>query len=632
MENFEIIEKLGDGAYSVVYKVKRKQDNKIYALKKVKLKDLSDKEKQNALNEVRILASVKSNFVISYKEAFIDEDDTNLCLVMEYADKGDLYQKISQFKKIGCLIEEIDVWKIFIQMVKGLKALHDLNILHRDLKSANIFLFSDGSAKIGDLNVSKVVNKGLGYTQTGTPYYASPEVWKDQPYDIKSDIWSLGCVTFEMLALRPPFRAENMDKLYNKVIKGQYGKISDRYSDDIKEIIKLLLKVNPKERPNCTQILNHDIIKKRLDFFQVQSGFEDELDTNDEGVLLKTIKVPKNIIFLTEKLPVANYDDNNNEHNNKYIKNNNKEEDKKDNDINETKEEIKNTKKENTFPSNILPNIKFNFAEQNNQQKEINKFNDNNLELFTNNDKKENIKEINNDIINDETKIIDRKIKLNDKNNFDKKITEKEMKKEKTIDLLEINKDLMKMKEKEIIKRNYINLSLIPINKNMNSDFVNIKINQINHLAKKSNSNSRRNLFHKENSKKDLFHNHFSNKNNRIKVNSREKKDLSFYELNNKLNNINLTKNSKNQQDDFFKYLKSIGLGDMYKLCMPNYIENNMTKNYNNRYKNGTKKINYLLNPNKGKINDYEIDKDNNNNKNKIVPNKRLVPLGNKIM
>ena len=435
-----------------------------------------------------------------------------------------------------------------------------------------------------------------------------------------------------MLALRPPFRAENMDKLYNKVIKGQYGKISDRYSDDIKEIIKLLLKVNPKERPNCTQILNHDIIKKRLDFFQVQSGFDDELDTNDEGVLLKTIKVPKNIIFLTEKLPVANYDDNNNEHNNKYIKNNNKEEDKKDNDINETKEEIKNTKKENTFPSNILPNIKFNFAEQNNQQKEINKFNDNNLELFTNNDKKENIKEINNDIINDETKIIDRKIKLNDKNNFDKKITEKEMKKEKTIDLLEINKDLMKMKEKEIIKRNYINLSLIPINKNMNSDFVNIKINQINHLAKKSNSNSRRNLFHKENSKKDLFHNHFSNKNNRIKVNSREKKDLSFYELNNKLNNINLTKNSKNQQDDFFKYLKSIGLGDMYKLCMPNYIENNMTKNYNNRYKNGTKKINYLLNPNKGKINDYEIDKDNNNNKNKIVPNKRLVPLGNKIM
>jgi len=234
MENFEIITKLGDGAYIVVYKVKHEQDNKIYALKKVKLKELCDKEKQNALNEVRILSNVKSNFVISYKEAFIDEDDSNLCLVMEYADKGDLYQKISQFKKIGCLIEEIDIWRILIQMVKGLKALHDLNIMYRDLKSANIFLFSDDTAKIGDLNVSKVVNKGVGYTQTGTPYYASPEVWEDQPYDTKSDIWSLGCVTFEMLALRPPFRAENMDKLYNKVIKGDYGKISERYSDDIK--------------------------------------------------------------------------------------------------------------------------------------------------------------------------------------------------------------------------------------------------------------------------------------------------------------------------------------------------------------------------------------------------------------
>ena len=193
MEGFEILEKLGEGAYSIVYKVKRKEDSNIYALKKVKLKGLSDKEKQNALNEVRILASVKSPFVISYKEAFIEEESETLCIVMEYADKGDLYQKIVHLKKIGCfLIEEIDAWKIFIQMVRGLKSLHDLKILHRDLKSANIFLFSDGTAKIGDLNVSKVAQKGLGYTQTGTPYYASPEVWNENPYDNKSDIWSLG--------------------------------------------------------------------------------------------------------------------------------------------------------------------------------------------------------------------------------------------------------------------------------------------------------------------------------------------------------------------------------------------------------------------------------------------------------
>ena len=96
MNDFQILQKLGEGAYSTVYKVKRLIDNNIYALKKVKLLNLSDKEKSNALNEVRILASVKSNNVISYKEAFFDEKDSTLGIVMEYADKGDLYQRSSK--------------------------------------------------------------------------------------------------------------------------------------------------------------------------------------------------------------------------------------------------------------------------------------------------------------------------------------------------------------------------------------------------------------------------------------------------------------------------------------------------------------------------------------------------------
>jgi NIMA (never in mitosis gene a)-related kinase 1/4/5 len=91
----------------------------------------------------------------------------------------------------------------------------------------------------------------LGYTQTGTPYYASPEVWKDQPYDNKSDIWSLGCVIYEMITLRPPFRAENMEGLYNKVIKGQLTKIPDRFSTDLAEIVRMLIQVSPEARPSC---------------------------------------------------------------------------------------------------------------------------------------------------------------------------------------------------------------------------------------------------------------------------------------------------------------------------------------------------------------------------------------------
>ena len=343
MDGFEILSKLGDGSYSVVYKVKRKEDGNIYALKKVKLQKLSEKEKENSINEVRILASVKSAFVVSYKEAFIDENDKSLCLIMEYADKGDLFQKISQFKKMKYLIEEVDVWRIFIQMTKGLKALHDLKILHRDLKSANIFLFSDGSAKIGDLNVSKVVHKGLGYTQTGTPYYASPEVWKDQPYDSKSDIWSLACVTYEMLTLHPPFRAESMEGLYNKVIKGQYSKICDRYSNDMSELLKLLFKVNPCDRPSCDQILKNPIVKKRIEFFQAEAGNPlEDLDNIDENVLLRTIRIPKNILNLAEKLPGANYNTPKNKMHMLQIKNN-----------------IVNTTNSNTKSTNSsLPDIK----------------------------------------------------------------------------------------------------------------------------------------------------------------------------------------------------------------------------------------------------------------------------------
>ena len=114
-------------------------------------------------------------------------------------------------------IKEKMVWKVLIQGMRGLKVLHDMNVLHRDIKSANLFVFECGQAKLGDLNVSKVAKAGMLSTQTGTPYYAAPEVWKDQPYDSKSDVWSLGCVCYEMCALVPPFRAENMDGLFKKV-------------------------------------------------------------------------------------------------------------------------------------------------------------------------------------------------------------------------------------------------------------------------------------------------------------------------------------------------------------------------------------------------------------------------------
>ena len=264
MENFKIIDKIGEGAYSTVYTVRRIEDGILYALKKVKIQSLSQKEKQNALNEVRILASVNSPFVISYKESFIDETDQTLCIIMEYADEGDLFQKITLYKKLHTTFYENDVWKIFIQITKGLHDLHEYNILHRDLKSANVFLFRDGTAKLGDLNVSKISFRGLGCTQTGTPYYASPEVWKDNPYDLKSDIWSLGCLCYELLMLKTPFRAESMEALYRKVMKGKYPEINKKYSNKFDNVISYMLQLKPENRPNTQQILNMPEIQQKI--------------------------------------------------------------------------------------------------------------------------------------------------------------------------------------------------------------------------------------------------------------------------------------------------------------------------------------------------------------------------------
>ena len=587
MDGFEILEKLGDGAYSVVYKVRRKEDSKIYALKKVHLANLSQKEKENSLNEVRILASVKSTFVIAYKEAFIDESDQSLCIVMEYADKGDLYQKITQFKKMGCLIDEVDIWRIFIQMTKGLKALHDLKILHRDLKSANIFLFSDGSAKIGDLNVSKVAYKGLGYTQTGTPYYASPEVWRDEPYDMKSDIWSLGCVTYEMLALHPPFRAENMEKLYNKVIQCQYGKISERYSDDIKEIIKLLLKVKTKDRPTCAQILKHPLVKKRLEFFQAQAGNDNiDIDDMEEGVLLRTIRIPSNLLCLSDKLPEANYE----------------------NPFKQRKLEFNRNKintKGNTFPNSNLPDIKC-----------INKT------------KNENIN-------NEEQKVFrETELKLKKKNKIDENlipIKRKELK----IELFNKTK-LLNIETKFSVDKNKRNKNVVTeLHSNYSLNKRKHKLNLSKHL---SNSKNKINLSIKKDEK--IYKNHEE------KVDNDPKKDEIMPDLNT-LTHKRRKKNGNKKMKEMQKYFNDLGINDTYKLYIPQLEIHNSNKNsINNDFKIkieklNTKKIENRYVQNLPNLYQYKIRKNNSNSLNhydnkkydiipKPVPNRKINLLLNK--
>jgi len=220
LKDFEIGKELGKGAFGAVSIVKRNEDGKIYAIKRVKISQLNTKERENALNEVRILASLNHPNIVGYKEAFFDEESKTLNIIMEFADDGDLESKIQKNIKSKSNFNEAELWKWLVQIIQGLKYLHDNKIMHRDLKCANIFLLKNGTLKLGDLNVSKIVKMGMCSTQTGTPYYASPEVWSDKPYDYKSDLWSVGCILYELCTLRPPFRAQSLDQLCRNVIKG----------------------------------------------------------------------------------------------------------------------------------------------------------------------------------------------------------------------------------------------------------------------------------------------------------------------------------------------------------------------------------------------------------------------------
>ena len=179
-----------------------------------------------------------------------------------------------------------------------------INIMHRDIKSANVFLYKNFVAKLGDLNVSKVMKASLWVTQTGTPYYSSPEVWKDQPYDFKSDIWSLGWVLYESLALKPPFRGKDMKELYQRVIRGKYHPIPFWYSKDLRKILRIMIVVDSEKRPTWEQLLNTKLIKKKKKaLFMKDNPFLD-------NILLTTIKFPKNLMNLTERLPESQYSTN----------------------------------------------------------------------------------------------------------------------------------------------------------------------------------------------------------------------------------------------------------------------------------------------------------------------------------
>lgn len=261
--NFQVVreyvlrEKLGTGSYGVVYKVHKKTEKQYYVLKQISLFNMNKNQIEEVKNESKILASLNSNFIVKYYDSFTDSN--NLNIVMEYCDGGDLSHLMNQYVKNSKIMSEDKIWKFFIQISLGLAYIHSKKILHRDLKTLNIFLTKDEKVKIGDLGVAKVLNQtNFARTFVGTPYYLSPEICEEKPYNEKSDVWALGCILYEMATFKHPFNATNQGALILKILRGKYDPITNKdYSSDLKKMVDLLLEKNHFKRPAITEIIKN---------------------------------------------------------------------------------------------------------------------------------------------------------------------------------------------------------------------------------------------------------------------------------------------------------------------------------------------------------------------------------------
>ena len=305
LNDFIVGKFLGKGAFGSVCLVTRKADKKIYAMKSINIGKLDTSQREASLNEIRILASLNHPNIIGYKEAFYDENSRTLNIIMEFADDGDINRKIQENLKRRLQFEESQVWEWIIQLLKGLKYLHDNKIMHRDLKCANIFLMKNGLVKIGDLNVSKITKSNMARTQTGTPYYIAPEIWKDKPYDYKCDIWSLGCIIYEICTSRPPFRGTSLAELGNNILRGYYLPFSG-FSNDIKNLIAKMLIVDPNKRASINELLNSEIIKRKINSLGGNNIINIK-DNSKKANLIKTIKLPRNMKEINLALPKNRY-------------------------------------------------------------------------------------------------------------------------------------------------------------------------------------------------------------------------------------------------------------------------------------------------------------------------------------
>ena len=273
--NYKIINKLGNGAFGSVYKIVDTNDNKTYALKKIDIDKEVEKNISIIENESNILKSVDNPNIVKYYDCFREKN--SFYILMEFCEYKDLSSFIEKYKKKNELVPESVIRSIFRELCNGIKEIHSKKVIHRDLKPENIFISDDYRIKIGDFGISKILD-GTSYAKTmaGTLLYMAPEIVKGVKYTNKIDIWSLGCILYEICTLKKCFDANNILNLAKKIISGVHGKIDlNFYNENLQNIIDLLLKVEDKQRPNVEEVYKLITKKITLEEFKKMSAPDD---------------------------------------------------------------------------------------------------------------------------------------------------------------------------------------------------------------------------------------------------------------------------------------------------------------------------------------------------------------------
>ena len=229
-------------------------------------RQMKEDNKKQIYNEASIMKKLFHPNIISFKDVFKDTKLDYFYIVMEYANDGDLSKKIKTQKQKTYgdkYLSEEKILQYFDQICRGLQYIHSKNIIHRDIKTQNIFLMKNGKVKIGDFGISKALTntKNNASTIIGTPYYFSPEIINGEPYNYKTDIWSLGVVLYEMCCLKLPFESNNIAQLSIKILRGKYDPIPNRYSKNMANLIKQMLNIDQKLRPSIFEVIQSPLLK-----------------------------------------------------------------------------------------------------------------------------------------------------------------------------------------------------------------------------------------------------------------------------------------------------------------------------------------------------------------------------------